>query len=180
MRIVWNNEHSVFVAEFSDFQSDLEEVKKAGFRPLGTPPPWIWHAPPPGIKALNRLRDQKPKSGLVITETALQKYKPLQQQQVEKDNLRKQFKSAQKIAKKTEVCEDTRDTYIDTETGIICIVVKPSDTKFTWDHIKPSEPKEKCLACDCGLYLPLDGKTFCMFCEKELDTSTRTDVLSVC
>ena len=101
MNIVWNEIDRVFVAEFSaDFAGDLEAVKNAGFKPLGVPPPWIWHAPSPGIRALNRLRQNRPASGLTISTEALAIYTPLAQIEAKNEEVRAALAAAKKLAKK--------------------------------------------------------------------------------
>ena len=100
MNIRWDTAESIFVAEFSsDFAGDLDAVKAAGFRTFG-PPTWIWYAPSPSIKALNRLRENRPASGLTITPEALNIYKPLAVIEEQNTNTRKQLAEAKKQLKK--------------------------------------------------------------------------------
>lgn len=103
MNIRWDTAERVFVAEFSqDFAGDLEAAKMAGFRPLGVPPPWIWHAPSPGVKALNRLRQNRPKSGLTISPEALVVYQPLAELEAKNEAVRAQLAEIKKQRKKSE------------------------------------------------------------------------------
>ena len=100
MNIRWDTTESVFVAEFSqDFNGDLEAVKMAGFRTFG-PPAWVWYAPSLGIKALNRLRENRPASGLTITPEALEVYKPLALIEEQNAATRKQLAEVKKKVKK--------------------------------------------------------------------------------
>jgi hypothetical protein len=100
MNIRWNAAESRFEAEFSsDFTGDLEAVKIAKFHTDG-PPSWVWYAPPPGIAALNRLRLNRPASGLTITPEALAVFEPLAQQEIKNAEIRKQLAEQRKQAKK--------------------------------------------------------------------------------
>lgn len=100
MNIRWDTAESIFVAEFSsDFAGDLDAVKVAGFRTFG-PPAWVWYAPSPGILALNRLRANRPASGLTITPEALEIYKPLVVIEEQNAATRKQLAEAKKQVKK--------------------------------------------------------------------------------
>lgn len=100
MNIAWSQSMRAFIAEFSsDFQGDLSAIKAAGFRTFG-PPAWVWYAPSSGIKTLNKLRENRPASGLTISEEALAIYKPLAEQEARKAELKKQFSVLEKKAKK--------------------------------------------------------------------------------
>ena len=100
MNVRWDTAENIFIAEFSsDFTGDLDAVKAAGFRTFG-PPAWIWYAPPPGILALNRLREKRPASGLTITPEALEVYKPLAAIEEQNASTRKQLAEVKKKLKK--------------------------------------------------------------------------------
>ncbi len=99
MNIRWDSSAREFVAEFDDFRGDLEATKEAGFRTNG-PPEWRWYAPAPGIKALNRLRENRPASGLTITPEALEIYKPLAEAEAKNEAVKKQLAEAKKKLKK--------------------------------------------------------------------------------
>jgi hypothetical protein len=174
MIISWDETENRFIAQFSDFQNDLDSVKTAEFRTSG-PPGWLWFAPTPGIKALDRLRKSPPKSGLEITTLALEHYKSLTEKQLEKDNLRKQFKRAQKQAKKpVKSCEVSTDgMYFDQDIQIWCFPIMPSKIEFILMYTRPADPEERCLLCDSPLYPPFeDHRTFCMHCEKSHENNT--------
>lgn len=166
MRIYWHEEKKVFAAEFHDFQSDLEAVKLAGFRTFG-PPEWVWYASPPGVKALNRLRDIKPQSGLTLTEVAFNKYKIASEKLEQKDALKKQFKDAQKIAKK-----QSKDPKISGLTELVIPekgYIDSSDLplfKSTWDKPVFIKPDSMCIVCGDALYLPFpDYPDICGWCD---------------
>src|ERR1700687_1948765 len=101
MNIVWDKSAREFVAQFDDFHTDLEAAKEAGFRTNG-PPEWRWYAPSPGVKALNRLREKRPASGLTISPEALEIYKPLAELEAKNTEVRKQLTEAKKKVKKVQ------------------------------------------------------------------------------
>ena len=102
MNIRWDTAERVFIAEFSqDFAGDLEAAKTAGFKPLGVPPPWVWHAPSPGVKALNRLRANRPASGLTITTEARLVYEPLAETEAKNEAVRAQLAEIKKQRKRS-------------------------------------------------------------------------------
>lgn len=179
MRIYWNESKNVFAAEFHDFQSDLEAVKLAGFRTFG-PPEWIWYAPSPGVKALNRLRENKPQSGLALTEHAFNKYKLASEKLEQKDALKKQFKDAQKKANK-----ESKDPDISGLTDIIIPekgYIDASDLpefKSTWNKPVFIKPDFICIVCGDWLYLPFpDYPDICSWCDMQQKISVdRTRVL---
>jgi len=169
VRIVWDDNENRFLAELTpgeQWRDDMEAVKSAGFRTTG-PPDWQWYAGT--IETLENIRKHPPKSGLLITEQALQKYKPLLEKFQQKQELRKQFKRAQKIAKKSEKLSEP-EMFFGAELGIMCLVVKPTQTAFVSTFTRPEPPKDRCLLCDEPLYWPLDGPTFCAWCEIENKT----------
>lgn len=163
MRIVWSEQENYFQAEIppgENWRDDMELVRSVGFRTSG-PPMWPWfttkYAP------LEKLRDQKPKSGLTITELALQKYKFLKEQADQKDAIKDQFKKAVRDAE--ERAPSKWPQYKDPETGITCFVVEPTDESFVWKYIPPPPPNKLCLGCDGPMYFPFDDRAYCMYCE---------------
>jgi len=166
VRIIWDDQENRFLAELTpgeQWREDMEAAKAAGFRTTG-PPSWQWYAGT--VETLENIRKHPPKSGLLITEQALQKYKPILEKFQQKQELRKQFKQAQKIAKKSEKFLEP-EMFFDAEIGVTCVVVKPSQIIFVSTFIRPEPPKERCLLCEDPLYPPLDGRTFCAWCEIE-------------
>lgn len=166
MRIYWHEEKKVFAVEFHDFQSDLDAVKSAGFRTFG-PPEWIWYAPPPGVNPLNRLRENKPASGLTLTEVAFNKYKTASEKLEQKTALKKQFQDAQKKAKK-----ESKDPEISGLTEIVIPekgYINQSDLppfKSTWKPFVFPKPDSVCVVCGDYLYLPLpDYPDICSWCD---------------
>jgi hypothetical protein len=167
MRIIWNNER--FEAEFSEFQTDLESVKSAGFRTDG-PPGWTWHTQ--RVACLNYLRKNRPKSGLIITEVALQKFNQLNEKAEQKAALKKQFQEANKKAKK-----QSKDPEISGLTELVIpegkIWISREDLspskEFVGTFTRPEPPKECCMICDDPIYFY--EHLICLWCEKESENS---------
>jgi|SRR5579859_5386975 len=179
MRIIWNQQHQIFQSEFSsDFQGDLEAVKAAGFRTFGAPE-WIWYAPPPGVKALNRLKAKPPASGLTITETALERYKPLNEREQKKEEIKKALKEARKAAKKEEKNNDPTTLLVIPEKGYIDASDLPPLPPFVRTYVSPEYPHEFCFICGCKVYLNSIEKTeplpICLWCEKEIDEQKKVE-----
>jgi hypothetical protein len=167
MRILWNNDR--FEAELTPgdlWRNDKDSIQAVGFRTEG-PPSWTWFT----NKAanLNKLRENKPQSGLVLTQLALQKYQEINKQEEEKAALKKQFdlckKEAGKVAKKELAKKDDYEYYAD-DTGITCIVVKAAEPiQMMHKFVRPSDlANARCLICDDPLYF-YEAKNICLFCE---------------
>lgn len=165
MRIIWNDQDNRFLAELTpgeQWREDMEAAKSAGFKTTG-PPSWQWYASK--AATLNKLRENRPKSGLVLTEVALQKYQQLNQKEEQKLALKKQFKTAQKEAKKQEKLPEV-ETYFDAEIGVICLVVKPLSSAFTMSKTVHEAPNAICITCGDPLYAPWDYPDICLWCDK--------------
>jgi hypothetical protein len=171
MNIAWSQSERVFIAEFStDFAGDLESVKECGFRTFG-PPSWIWYAPAPGVKALTRLREKKPKSGLTISPEALTIYRPLAEQWAKNEEIKKAAaelaKANKKEKKKQEQIAAGSAAMPDDKMFITAAdlpPMPPSENRF----IPPPPPAERCTSCQQPLYF-YESKDLCLFCEKQLD-----------
>ena len=160
MRILWSDSENVFVAEFSsDFPGDLDSVKTAGFRTNG-PPNWLWYAPSSGVKALDYLREHKPNSGLVITEQALEKYNFLKKQFEKKRELKKIFEQGKREASKTSF----EKTFIDSESGIKCLVVESKVQDFVPSFVRPKSPEDICFMCGEPVYF-YEYPDICLSCK---------------
>jgi hypothetical protein len=160
MRIVWNPDEAWFQAELglNEFwQDDMALVRSLGFKTTG-PPSWIWHTSK--IALLDKLRSQQPKSGLSITELALQKYQFLKQQSDQKKQLKKQFNKAAE-----ELCVSNWKEYIDPETGIVCKEVPPADEPFVWKYIPPAPPEVYCFVCGDPIF-NYEYPDTCLWCSK--------------
>lgn len=162
MRIIWNTTESVFAAEFSDFDGDLDAVKAAGFRTFGAPA-WIWYAPAPGIKAVERLRKNPPKSGLTISELALEKYKSVKEQFDKKVELKKTFEKLKVAAQREQTGSKTKQYEKD---GFTSFVVEPSAEKFEHTYIAPAPPAAWCFICGESVY-EYEGTDLCLWCSEK-------------
>lgn len=171
MRIVWSDAEQYFQAELTpgDFwRSDMETVKEAGFKTTGEPS-WIWHASKAAV--LNKLRKNRPESGLVLTEVALEKYKLLNQREEEKAAVKKQFEVAKKAAKK-----ESKDPEI---SGLTELIIPEGKFWISQEDLPRWEPKclvskvtpmpftDRCLICDDSLAF-YEDRNVCMWCSKEI------------
>ena len=167
MRIIWDDQENRFLAEFTpgeQWRQDMEAVKAAGFRTTG-PSAWQWYAGT--VETLENIRKNPPKSGLLITEQALEKYKPLLEKFQQKQELRKQFKQAQKTAKK-----QSKDPEISGLTELVipekgyidASDLPPFESKWVpWYFPKPDV---YCFICEDPLYLPFpDYPDVCIWCK---------------
>jgi hypothetical protein len=164
MRIIWNNQEQWFQAELglNEFwKQDMELVRSIGFKSTG-PPQWIWHTSKASL--LNKLRDLKPKSGLTITETALEKYKFINEQEQKKQELKKLYEKAKEQAAEEINSANWKD-YIDAETGIVCKQVEPLDTKFVPKYVIAAPPEIYCFICGDRLYM-YELPDICMYCDE--------------
>lgn len=168
MRIIWDEFNNRFTAELSpgeNWREDMEAAKLSGFRTTG-PPDWPWYASKASV--LNKLRENKPKSGLVLTEVAFQKYKLINDKEQTKLSLRKEFKQAQKKAKKESKDPEIsglRD-FIVPEKGYIDSTDLPPLVS-TWTFPVFPKPDVYCFVCEAPLYLPFpDYPDICLWCEK--------------
>jgi hypothetical protein len=169
MRVIWDDKDNRFLAELTpgeQWREDMEAVKAAGFKTDG-PPAWSWHTTKASV--LNKLRENRPKSGLVLTEVALTHYQTINQKEEEKTALKKQFKQAQKLAKKTEKFPE-RKTYFDEELQITCLFVEPKTTEFTMPKISTVTSADRCMVCEDPLYC-YDYNLICIWCKKELENN---------
>jgi hypothetical protein len=168
MNIVWDSSAREFVAEFDDFHGDLEAVKAAGFRTTG-PPEWRWHAPSPGIKALNRLRQNRPASGLTISPEALEVYKPLAEIEAKNDAVRKQLAEQKKKVKK-EQRESAKCDWLPVGKEYLEASDLPPMPPMERTYVPPPPPDLKCRECNQPIYMyEQQNPPLCLWCEKELD-----------
>lgn len=170
MNINWHPIERVFFAEFSaDFAGDLEAVKAAGFKPLGVPPPWIWHAPSPGIKALTKLRGSRPASGLTISPEALAIYQPLAEQEEKNEVVRKQVAELKKQKKKEKKQRAQETGNCQIPEGKIWIEAEdlPPTPPFVSIFIPPPTPDLLCFVCQQPVYFyEYPDIPMCLWCAK--------------
>ena len=168
MRIVWDDQDNRFLAELTpgeQWRDDKDSIQAAGFQTDG-PPSWIWFTRKASV--LIKLRDSKPKTGITLTEVALEYFKQLHQKEEQKSALKKQFKDAQKKAKK-----ESKDPEI---SGLVELVIPekgyidasdlaPIESK--WKSPMFSKPDVFCIVCGDPLYLPFpDYPDICIWCDK--------------
>jgi hypothetical protein len=172
MLIDYDPARHVFVAQFSqDFHGDLDAVKTAKFMTTGAPD-WIWFAPPPGLPALERIRKNKPASGLTITDAAYAIYEQLAAAKLKNDEIKKLMKKAQKEAKQISIPDAILDEkWWDKES--------PPPEPFVSPY-PPSPPADyECFVCKGPIYGSaldlLEPWPICLWCEKQLDEQTKNN-----
>ena len=174
MRIIWDDQENRFLAELTpgeQWRDDKDVIQNAGFRTDG-PPDWQWHTSK--AATLNKLRDLKPKSGITLTEVALEHYKQLLQKEEQKAALKKQFKDAQKTAKKESkdpTISGTKELVIPEKGYIDASDLPLYESKWVpWYFPKPDV---YCFICGDPLYLPFpDYPDVCLFCDKQQKENT--------
>jgi hypothetical protein len=166
VNLKWNASLPRFEAEFSDFHGDLAAVKAAGFKTDGRPD-WIWYS----YKAepLNKLRENRPASGLTITTDAKQQFAALHAVELNNAKVRAEFAEHTKALKK-KIKEETHE-------GMTLVVVPPkgyieaSDlppfTPVCTQFNPPDKPSAVCIICGDPVYFyeKQDPPT-CLYCEK--------------
>ena len=176
-----------FVAEFStDFHGDLNAVKNAGFRTTG-PPQWFWYTAK--LPVLNKLRENKPASGLTIAESAYQAYLALTEIERVNEAARAQFapiKEKQIKEKKERKKRELKDQ-------VYTAFVVPPKPGEEYDYVgvqdlppmppfilkNPPQPHSGpfCTYCRAPVYFyekqyPIPVCLFCEISEKSLDKQT--------
>jgi hypothetical protein len=164
MKIIWNIAEACFEVQFHDFNVDLEAVKKAGFRTTG-PPEWKWYTDK--ISPLDKLRKNRPASGLSIMQDALDQYTRLKEQ----DDKKKALLAELKEAKKGEPKRAEKGYTVLCEEGFGYMPVEPSDpTKLP--YTPPVWTGPICRICSSPVYFYEDQKNkICLYCELQLDNA---------
>lgn len=189
MNIRYNQLAGRFEAEFStDFQGDLAAVKAGGFRCTG-PDAWVWYTNK--IPALDKLRANKPASGLTITNEALAVYQRLSE--IERKNAEARAKFAPLAEKQNEekkkAKKERRKQQLEEKTySNITIPPKPGQG---FDYIgkedlppmppfefkNPPQPHQGpwCFICKAPVYPyeKQEPEPTCLWCEKSLDNGAR-------
>lgn len=165
MQIIYAN--GLFEARFSqDFQGDLDAVKAAGFRTTG-PPAWTWYAPPPSIPALNRLRKNRPASGIAINAETFAKYKELAEQFEKNEEIKKAAKKLakeQKAKVKDEQYTPGEDGDLFDADGNFRPHNLPPMPKSENSFVRPEHPGPWCQFCGDSLYF-YELPDICLWCE---------------
>jgi hypothetical protein len=162
-----------FEAEFTpDFAGDLAAVKAAGFKTDG-PPAWIWHTSK--ISVLNKLRENKPASGLTITPDGLEIYQRLAEQEQKNAEVKKQWAEAKKKAKKEQKSMEQEVTSeLLFPPGKDYIIAEDLPFKSPFISEMPPIPRHKgpwCHICGQPVYPQYEkiSPPTCLYCEKMLD-----------
>jgi hypothetical protein len=174
MNLNWNAARQYFEAEFSsDFQGDLAAVKAVGFKTSG-PPSWVWYS----IKAepLNKLRENRPASGLTITAEAKAQFAALHALEVSNAKVKAELAEHTKALKKKLKAEEEQVTHAVhiPPKGYIGTSDLPPLLSVCKQFIPPDKPTTLCIICADPIYFyeKQDPPT-CLWCEKiVLDNST--------
>lgn len=186
MNIVYNSAYGRFEAQFSvDFNGDLAAVKAAGFKTDG-PPGWVWWTVK--LASLNKLRENKPISGLSINESAFQQYTHLSAMEAKNEEARAKFapiKDEQNKAKK----QRKREEIVERNYTKTAIPHKPEELYdfIGAEDLLPMESKwaaperppwtgSVCVCCQQPVYFyELQDPLTCLWCEtqKVLDNEGR-------
>jgi hypothetical protein len=173
MNLRWNPTFHRFEAEFStDFQGDLTAVKTAGFRTDG-PPGWVWYS----LRAapLNKLRENRPASGLTINADAKEQYVALWKVEEANAKIKAELATHQKTLKK-KLKEDKQDEAVASgpqmkmcELGFMCISREdlPPMLPYEKEYKAPPPPDLKCFICQAPIYFyETQNPPTCLWCEK--------------
>lgn len=165
MNLRWNGTFRRFEVEFSsDFQGDLAAVKAVGFKTDGAPE-WIWHTQK--VTVLQKLRENRPASGLTITPEARAQYTPLAE--LEEKNAK--IKAALAVhtkeqKKKLENAKKDANALVVPEKGYIGAEDLPPQPVRATAYNPPPPPTTKCIICADPIYFyeKQDPPT-CLWCE---------------
>lgn len=165
MRLTWNPKEYCFEAEFQDFQNDLAAVKAAGFKTTG-PPDWKWFTFKPAV--LEKLRKNRPPSGLTIMQDALDQFTRLRKEDADRIALLAELKKSKKAVKKPEA--KLEPLLEGQEFGYNC--VEDVKTTFRIGYVAPEWTGLSCHICAGPVYMyEKQEPPTCLWCEKVLDTA---------
>lgn len=168
MNLRWNGTHRRWEVEFStDFQGDLVAVKAAGFKTEG-PPEWVWYS----YKAepLQKLRENRPASGLTITPEAREQFTALVTVEAKNAETKAQLAEHNKVLKKNLKTQKLDATaLVIPEKGYIDATDLPLHETEYVSYVPPSPPDTLCIVCKTPIYFyELQDPSICLFCEKEV------------
>lgn len=143
----------------------MEAVKEAGFKTQG-PPLWLWCTKK--VSVINKLKDNKPKSGLSLSALAFEKYKPLNEDEQKKLELKKEYKKLKRTAEKNSLDSSISHMVelVIPEKGYLDASDYPPSTWKPAFEITRMASTDRCLACDDPL--AFFEKTVCIWCLKEI------------
>lgn len=183
MNLIYNAQYGRFEAQFTtDFNGDLAAVKAAGFKCDG-PPGWTWWTLK--LASLNKLRENKPISGLTINESAFQQYTHLSEMEAKNETARQAFapikdeqKKVKKQRKKQEQIERVyHNVVIPHKPGELYDFIGAEDLPpmppFEFKNLPPPWTGPRCAYCRQPVY-PYEKQEpipTCIWCEKSLDNN---------
>lgn len=163
MKLKWNPVDYCFEAEFHDFHADLQAVKSAGFKTTGAPD-WVWYTPKTG--PLDKLRKNRPASGLTILEDALAQYNRIKAEETTKAALLAELKAAKKLVKR----DDPVGAIPDGQEFGYNDVPGAEDKMIRIGYIPPAWTGPVCIICkDPVRFYELQEPPTCLSCEVALD-----------
>lgn len=168
MKLVWNPKEACFEAVFQDFQNDLNAVKAAGFKTTG-PPEWKWFTLK--ISPLDKLKKNRPASGLTILEDALVEYNRIKEEDAGKAALLAELKAAKKANKRAK--KDDLSGYAMCPEGFMCVCVEPvklGSDRNRFNYVPPEWTGSHCFICKDTVY-PYERQepATCIYCEIVVD-----------
>jgi hypothetical protein len=153
MNLSWDPQNLRFVAVFSsDFQGDLAAVKAAGFKTDGPSGGWIWYTYKAG--PLTTLRENRPTSGLTISQEAREQYTSLWAVEQNNEKVKAELATHKKALKKKlkiEVEQITHAVHIP-EKGYIEASDLPPAQSVCKQFIPPNKPTTLCIICGDPVY----------------------------
>jgi hypothetical protein len=173
MNLSWNEAECRFEAEFSaDFEGDLNSVKAVGFHTSG-PPSWIWYT----YKAvsLNKLRENRPKSGLTISPEAREQFTSLWAVEQKNAEMKAQLAAHNKtLKKKLKIEEQKGNALVIPEKGYLDASDYPPTPPRSPSYIPPPPPTILCFICSSPVYFyEVQFPPTCLWCSKiVLDNAT--------
>lgn len=183
MRIIWSFSDNCFELEFAtgdSWQGDLDSAKAAGFKTTG-PPGWRWQTSK--IEPLLKLRENKPLSGLTISDEALVRFKLLHDAWLAGEPLRQQLLEAKKAQKKhRETVKKGKDAIpLDLPDGKWWIDASdlPPSPPFIHKHKSNVQPVGVCKICHDAtfdVFGVLDNQDLCIWCEMQLEKIEKSEI----
>jgi hypothetical protein len=171
MNLRWSLASQRFEAEFADFTGDLAAVKEAGFKTDGPETGWIWHSHQ--IAVINKLRANKPSSGLTITPDALAIYGPMAALEEQNQIVRKKLADFKKSQKKKVMQLEREAVSVDIFRGLteehwwIGAEDLPAYTDQEKLFIPPAAPELCCSVCSDPVYwYEYPEIPMCLWCSK--------------
>jgi hypothetical protein len=160
-----------FEAEFSDFGGDLAAVKACGFKTDG-PPMWVWYTQK--VTVINKLRENRPASGLTITPDAKAHYTTMAVSEEANAKVKAQAAQIRKEQQKVLKEAEEKSELIIPEKGYIGAEDLPLMPLSEKHYVPPPPPETLCIVCQTPVYFyELQNPPTCLWCEiNVLDNSS--------